>query len=78
MKRSKKLLALVLALMLSFSCMAMPAMAHSHDDGGIMPVYEVGTCPWCGGVARYQSPDKYGRVWVMCLEGDLCGRCGWL
>ena len=45
-KTRNRLLALALALMLSLSCMAMPAMAHG--DEGIMPLYEVGMCPYCG------------------------------
>lgn len=47
MKRTKKLLALALALMMAFSCMAMPAMAHGDEDEGIMPLYEVHVCPKC-------------------------------
>ena len=52
MKRTKKLLALVLALMMALSCMAMPAMAHGDGDEGIMPLYEVVHCPDCGESAR--------------------------
>lgn len=88
MKKMKKLLALVLAMMMAFSLMAVTAAydaeEHEHEcavcyeDEGIMPLYEVGRCPWCGGLARYQQPDTQGRIWVWCLETDVCGRSGWL
>ncbi len=34
MKRTKKLLALALAMMMALSCMAMPAMAHGDARHG--------------------------------------------
>lgn len=47
MKRTKKLLAMALALMMAFSCMAMPAMAAGEDEG-IMPLGEHMQCLLCG------------------------------
>lgn len=46
MKKTKKLAALFLALMMALSCMAMPAMAAGEDDG-IMPRWAVKRCPDC-------------------------------
>ena len=48
MKKMKKLAALVLAMVMAFSCMMMPAMAHGHDDEGIMPMKPWMKCPECG------------------------------
>lgn len=53
MKRTKKLLALVLALAMAFTTLVIPAAAHGDEDEGIMPLYEVGRCPKCG---------QYGQV----------------
>lgn len=47
MKKTKKLAALFLALMMALSCMAMPAMAAGEDDG-IMPLGAVKPCQNCG------------------------------
>lgn len=51
MKKTKRLLALVLAMMMAFSLLAMPAMA-AGDDEGIMPLYEESTCPKHGVMER--------------------------
>lgn len=51
MKHTKKLLALVLAMMMAFSMLAIPAMAVSDEDEGIMPLGEVRDCPECGQTA---------------------------
>lgn len=48
MKKTRELLALALAMMMALSCMVMPAMAAGDEDEGIMPLYEVGRCPYCG------------------------------
>lgn len=65
MKNTKKLLALVLAMMMAFSIMAMTASAaqdaeagHVHTeacecgDEGIMPTGVAVSCPVCGGRAE--------------------------
>lgn len=58
MKKTRKLLALVLAMLMAFSCMAMPAMAHENDEGIMQrgPVYK---CTQChnGSVSTYQFRD---------------------
>ncbi len=61
MKRTKKLLALVLALMMAFSCMAMPAMAHGDGDEGIMPLAAVRPCtePNCSGTVTFRTVTRY-------------------
>ena len=57
MKKTRKLLALVLALMMAFSCMAMPAMAHGDEDEGIMPLKPWAQCFYCGvGYETYNIP----------------------
>lgn len=58
MKRTKKLLALALAMMMALSCMAMPAMAHGDEDEGIMPLYEESTCPKHGVMERVTSRES--------------------
>lgn len=49
MKKTKKLAALFLALMMALSCMAMPAMAagEDEDDEGIMPLGPLTMCSYC-------------------------------
>lgn len=50
MKKTKKLAALFLALMMALSCMVMPAMAagEDEDDEGIMLLGAVKPCQNCG------------------------------
>ena len=55
MKKTKKLLALVLAMMMAFSLMAMPAMAVAADDDGIMPVGTMIQCDRCGAWVEFYS-----------------------
>lgn len=45
MKRTKKLLAMALAVMMAFSCLAMPAMAANAESRAT-------TCSTCGGALR--------------------------
>ena len=47
MKRTKKLLALVLAMMMAFTALVLPAAAHGDEDNGVMPLHEVISCPIC-------------------------------
>lgn len=75
MKKTKKLLALFLALMMALSCMVMPAMAHGHEDDGIMPLYEINPCPRCGKNAEYHPDKVTGEIWVVCLNA-LCNYTG--
>lgn len=78
MKKMKKLLALVLAMMMAFSCMAMPTMAHGHDDEGIMPLVERTVCPRCGGAAEYHVNERTGKTRIICLNYTVCGYdSGW-
>ena len=69
MKKSRKLLAFVLAMLLAFSLMAVTAAAydagHEHDctvcseDEGIMPLGPLGPpCPKCGGPTEWVVIDK--------------------
>lgn len=51
MKKAKKIAALVLAMVMAFSLMAMPAMAAGDD--GIMPRKPAYTCSLCGRGATY-------------------------
>ena len=46
MKKTKKMLALILALMMAFTTLVMPAMAAGEDEG-IMPRRPWGVCPYC-------------------------------
>ena len=47
MKRTKKLLALLLALAMAFTTLVMPALAVDEDEG-IMPLGGSGYCSDCG------------------------------
>lgn len=87
MKKTKKLAALVLAMVMAFSLMAVTAAAydaeaHTHDcavccEGeGIMPLKPVYMCPWCGGIAEYHEVGN--RTKYVCLNRDVCGRSGYL
>lgn len=80
MKKTKKLAALVLAMAMVFSCMVMPAMAHDHDDEGIMPMIERAICSRCGGEAELHERVYNGRTQtrMICLNGSVCGYdTGW-
>ena len=63
MKKARKLAALVLALMVAFSCMSMPAMAHEDEDDGIMPLYEAVLCPKCRGEAHVRRWYEDGEIY---------------
>lgn len=67
MKKTRKLLALVLAMLMALSCMAVPAMAH-EDEEEIMPLGEVIRCQKCGGVADVTrtGPLYVGTTEVYC------------
>lgn len=85
MKKTKKMLALVLALVMAFAMMAVTASAfdaeeHNHEcaaccaDEGVMPLYVALKCPLCNGVAEMMEyPDgKGGTIQkLVCLSG--CG-----
>lgn len=70
MKRTKKMLALVLAMVMAFSLLAVTAAAygaeeHEHEcaacseDEGVMPLGPVGPqgppCPVCGGTTEWRT-----------------------
>jgi hypothetical protein len=59
MKRTKRLLALVLAMMMAFAMLAMPAAAHGDEDEGIMPLGQTRTCLQCkvGAVSSYFATE---------------------
>ncbi len=72
MKRTKRLLALVLAMMMAFAMLAMPAAAHGDEDEGIMPLGITRRCtePGCSGtVSRYSTLDRV-------LVNGVCPECG--
>lgn len=60
MKKIKKLLAMVLALMMALSCMAMPAMAAEDEE--IMPLKPGFECSTCGKLASYSGTEKSYRA----------------
>ena len=73
MKRTKKLLALVLAMMMAFSIMAVTAAAHGDEDEGVMPLGLEVQCP---------NPNCRQSLIqeTMTLEGPVviftCSTCG--
>ena len=79
MKRSKKLLALVLALVMSFSLMAVTAAAagteeHEHvcSTETVQPRGPVYICPVCGGEATWgviERADGTVYVGLVCKTG---------
>lgn len=82
MKKTRRLLALVLAMMMALGCMAIPAMAAHEDDHdcavcseeGIEPRVLAITCPDCQGTAyQRQRYDEKGNLikWMECPD------CGW-
>ena len=85
MKKTKRMLALVLAMMMAFAIMAVTASAyeaeeHSHEcaacseDEGVMPLYVALKCPRCNGAAELiEYPDGNGGTIkkLVCLNG--CG-----
>ena len=79
MKKSRKLLALVMAMMMAFSLMAMASAAyeeeHVHDEtcceATVQPRNQVIPCPQCGGSCR---------VWVTVTDNLRhfdCVNCGY-
>lgn len=61
MNLTKKLAALVLAMMMALSVMAMPAAAYGGDSG-VMPLGGVRTCPECGrSVSAYTHTEETDR-----------------
>ncbi len=80
MKKTKKLAALVLAMVMAFSCMTVPAMAHGHEDAGIVPMIQRIPCPKCKGDAEFHERDYYGKTQtrIVCLNWSVCGYdTGW-
>ena len=58
MKRTKNFLALILALMMAFSCMVMPAMAAADvTNDEVMPLGLKGYCTGCGRIVDYTHKD---------------------
>ena len=82
MKRSKKLLSLVMGMLLAFSLMAVTAAAydagHEHDcamccEEGIEPYIFVKQCPECGGSAVEETRNNaLGQR----MSRFVCA-CGW-
>ena len=80
MKKTRKLAALFLALILTLSAMAMPAMAYRHDEvgheacacdeEGIIPRIPAGKCPVCNKDMVYETGDGGGRL--CCPDGHVC------
>ncbi|MDE7218129.1 MAG: hypothetical protein K2O45_00660 [Oscillospiraceae bacterium] len=70
MKKTRKLLALVLALMMAFSCMVMPAMAHGDEDEGIMLLPAVRPCTEsnCSGVVTMRTITRYMQWETTCKD----------
>lgn len=64
MKRTKRMLALVLAMMMAFAMLAIPAAAHGDEDEGIMPLYEVGICPYCNESKTVVNRDHYTHTYA--------------
>lgn len=64
MKQMKKLAALVLAMVMAFSCMVVPAMAAGDEGEGIMPRKPVYTCAECGGYAEMSTSERTGSMQV--------------
>ena len=60
MKLTKKLAALVLAMMMALSVMAMPAAAYGGDSG-VMPLGGVRTCPCGKSVSAYTYTQETDR-----------------
>ena len=68
MKRTKRMLALVLAMMMAFSMLAIPAAAHGDEDEGIMPLYDIIPCPSpnCNGYRT--KTQEHGTLY----RGETC------
>lgn len=62
MKKSKKLLALVLALVMAVSILALPASAKAIDSGTMATPPITTTCPRCGGTMRVTT--EWSSIWV--------------
>lgn len=82
MKRTKRFAALVLAMMMAFSIMAVTAAAYDGADGHvheacceneIEPRIKTVKCPKCGGSA-YEHTGYSGGKPITWLE---CEECGW-
>lgn len=70
MKKTKRLLALVLAMMMAFSLLAMPAMA-AGDDEGIMPLGIQAFCARCSEMRGVVYRDS---VYVRTKVNVVCGK----
>ena len=81
MKKSRKLLALVMAMMMAFSLMAMASAAyeeeHVHDEtcceATVQPRNQVIWCPRCGASARTWVTTNGG----VSTEHFDCSGCGY-
>ena len=64
MKRTKKLLALVLAMMMAFTTLVLPAAAHGSEDEGVMPLSLQRPCtePYCSGTVTSRTETRYTRT----------------
>lgn len=87
MKKTKKLLALVLAMMMAFSVMAMTAAAYDAEDGhvhteacseeGIMPRIPAMDCYKCHVPMIYETKGTLYRM--VCPNYSQCGNItGWI
>lgn len=83
MKYTKRFAALVLAMMMAFSIMAVTAAAYDGADGHvheacceneIEPRIKAVKCPKCGGNA-YEHTGYLGGEWTTWLE---CEECDWI
>ncbi len=77
MKKTNRLASLFLALLLAFSCMAVPAMAAG--DEGIMPQQLMGTCPSChrGSYIYERGSGSNREMKIVCMYN--CGYdTGWV
>lgn len=71
MKKAKRILSLVLAVMLVMSVFVLPASAAAPEDE-VEPCYVVDFCPRCGGSCqrtRVEDPFEYAQKYVESCEG---------
>ncbi len=73
MKRTKRVASLFLALLMAFSCMAVPAMAAGENgEDGTMPRKPAYQCPQCRGLAELDFMRLPSGIFAT-LGCDVCG-----